>query len=130
MKYNRKTEISISMRDEDNCTQARQAACFRFKQMDTEGKSVKDELFIWGTLKLCLLKVIKLSTELTKSAAYVNAINLLISERQRFLLNLICLVGEQKKKKTPEQNHLWKSTAEEHLFVLQQWLCPIASKKN
>ena len=47
--------------------------------MDTEGKSVKDELFILGTLKLCLLKVIKLSTELTKSAAYVNAINLLIS---------------------------------------------------
>lgn len=63
--------------------------------MDTEGKSVKDELFILGTLKLCLLKVIKLSAELTKSAAYVNAINLLISERQHFLLNLICLVGEQ-----------------------------------
>jgi len=63
--------------------------------MDTEGKSVKDELFILGTLKLCLLKVIKLSTKLTKSAAYVNAINLLISERH-FLLNLICLVGEQK----------------------------------
>lgn len=57
---------------------------------------MKDELFILGTLKLCLLKVIKLSTELTKSAAYVNAINLLISERQHFLLNLICLVGEQK----------------------------------
>lgn len=66
--------------------------------MDTEGKSVKDELFILGTLKLCLLKVIKLSTELTESAAYVNAINLLISERKHFLLNLICLVGEQKKK--------------------------------
>lgn len=56
---------------------------------------MKDELFILGTLKLCLLKVIKLSAELTKSAAYVNAINLLISERQHFLLNLICLVGEQ-----------------------------------
>lgn len=64
--------------------------------MDTQGKSVKDELFILGTLKLCLLKVIKLSTELTKSAAFVNEINLLISERQHFLLNLICLVGEQK----------------------------------
>lgn len=94
--------------------------------MDTEGKSVKDELFIFGTLKLCLLKVIELSTELTKSAAYVNAINLLISEKQHFLLNLICLVGEQKK---TEQNHLWKSTAEEHLFVLHQWFCPIAYKK-
>lgn len=55
------------------------------KQMDAEGKSAKDELFILGTLKLCLLKVIKLATELTKFAAYVNAINLLISERQRFL---------------------------------------------
>lgn len=65
--------------------------------MDTEGKSVKDELFILDTLKLCLLKVIKLSTELTKSVAYVNTINLLISERQHFLLNLICLVGGQKK---------------------------------
>lgn len=90
---------------------------------------MKDELFILGTVKLCLLKVIKLSTELTKSAAYVNAINLLISERQHLLLNLICLVGEQKKK-NPEQNHLWKSTAEEHLFVLHQWFCPIAYKKN
>lgn len=89
--------------------------------MNTEGKSVKDELFILGTLKLCLLKVIKLSTELTKSAAYVNAINLLINERQHFLLNLICLVGEQ--------NHLWRSTAEEHLFVLHQWFCPIAYQK-
>lgn len=95
--------------------------------MDTQGKSVKDELFILGTLKLCLLKVIKLSTELTKSAAYVNEINLLISERQHFLLNLICLVGEQKK--NTEQNNLWKSTAEEHLVVLQQWFCPIAQKK-
>lgn len=95
--------------------------------MDTQGKSVKDELFILGTLKLCLLKVIKLSTELTKSAAFVNEINLLISERQHFLLNLICLVGEQKK--TTEQNNLWKSTAEEHLFVLQQWFCPIDQKK-
>lgn len=65
--------------------------------MDTQGKSVKDELFILGTLKLCLLKVIKLSTELTKCVALVNEINLLISERQHFLLNLICLVGEQKK---------------------------------
>lgn len=55
------------------------------KQMDAEGKSAKDELFILGTLKLCLLKVIKLATELTKFAAYVNAINLLISKRQRFL---------------------------------------------
>lgn len=95
--------------------------------MDTEGKSVKDELFILGTLKLCLLKVIKLSTELTKSAAYVNTINLLISERQHFLLNLICLVGGPKKKS--EQNHLWKSTAEEHLFVLHQWSCSIAYQK-
>lgn len=68
--------------------------------MDTQGKSVKDELFILGTLKLCLLKVIKLSTELTKSAAFVNEINLLISERQHFLLNLICLVGEQKTHRT------------------------------
>lgn len=74
--------------------------------MDTEGKSVKDELFILGTLKLCLLKVIKLSTELTESAAYVNAINLLISERQHFLLNLICLVGEQKKK-TPQNKIIY-----------------------
>lgn len=66
--------------------------------MDTEGRSVKDELFILGTLKLCVLKVIKLSTGLAKSAAYVNEINLLISKRQRFLLNLICLVGEHKKR--------------------------------
>lgn len=53
--------------------------------MDAEGKSAKDELFILGTLKLSLLKVIKLPTELTKFAAYVNAINLLISKGQRFL---------------------------------------------
>lgn len=64
---------------------------------------MKDELFILGTVKLCLLKVIKLSTELTKSAAYVNEINLLISERQHLLLNLICLVREQKKKKKKQK---------------------------
>lgn len=81
--------------------------------MAREGNALKGELFILDTLKLYPLKVIKLSVELTKSAACVNAINPLISKRQHFPLNLICLVGVQNTK----QNYLWKNTAEEHLLV-------------
>lgn len=33
------------------------------------------------------------------------------------------------KGKKKEQNHLWKSTAEEHLFVLHQWSHAIAYQK-